>query len=154
MQFFSLQPFLSYRPFWDKCTEWPQMTLNNKGSKVSHIVSEWVKRVYSRFDNFSVSTNTLPGRGGYPIYIWQLILNFNLSYRPFWDKCTEWPQNDVAYEKVKDTPYTYDTPSDPNFTLFPSAASHYWLTGHFRLSAPTKHDLKNTYKVKGNPHTP
>ena len=26
------KPFSSYRPFWDKCTEWPKMTLNTKRS--------------------------------------------------------------------------------------------------------------------------
>ena len=32
------KPFLSYKPFWDKCTEWPEkMTLNTTRSKVLHI---------------------------------------------------------------------------------------------------------------------
>ncbi len=27
-----------------------------------------------------------------------------LRYKPFWEKCTEWPQNDLEHYKVKDTP--------------------------------------------------
>ena len=31
--------------------------------------------------------------------------NSTSSYKPFWEKCTEWPQNDLEYRKVKRTPY-------------------------------------------------
>ncbi len=39
--------------------------------------------------------------------------------RKFWDKCTEWPQNDLGHWKVKGTIYTYDNYRWlPNFILF------------------------------------
>ena len=40
------QPFPSYMPFWDKCTEWPQMTLNTKRSKVPYIVKPALKTTF------------------------------------------------------------------------------------------------------------
>ncbi len=36
---FYRQPFWSYRSFWEKCTEWPQIIFNITRSKVPHIYS-------------------------------------------------------------------------------------------------------------------
>ncbi len=41
-----------------------------------------------------------------------------LSYWPFWEKCTKWPQNDLKPYKVKCTPYMcYKYPRGQNFTV-------------------------------------
>ena len=69
------QPFWSYRPFWDKCSEWPQISLNTTRSKV---LESQISLHYA-----------LPAV---------------LCYRPFWDTCTGWPQNDIEHYKVKATP--------------------------------------------------
>ena len=68
------------------------------------------------------------------------------SYRPFWHKCTEWPQNDLEYYKVKGTPYIcYYCPWFPNFSPFRSMTSYIQVTGHFEKS------LSNDAKMTLNP---
>ncbi len=57
------------------------------------------------------------------------------SYRPFWDKCIKWSQNDLEYYKVKGTPFTYTTTYDfQNFTPPHSMACRFRVTGHFETS--------------------
>ncbi len=58
------QPFWSYRPFWGKCTKWPQMTFRITNSKVPH------RCFYCPCQFQPVSLYNEP----FPIY------------RPFWDK--------------------------------------------------------------------
>ena len=67
------QAFSNYRPFWDKCTEWPQMTLNTKRLKLPQYT----------YDNYPANPKFHSGLlYGQP----------SSSYRAFWDKCIEWPQ--------------------------------------------------------------
>ncbi len=66
----------------------PKMTLNTKRSKYP-IITYYVLLVF-------------------PSPKFQFVSFYNqpiLSYRPFWDKCTEWPINDPETYKVKGTPY-------------------------------------------------
>ncbi len=41
------------------------------------------------------------------------------SYRPFWDNCTEWLQNDIKHWKVKGTSYAYYNYLTPNPKFHP-----------------------------------
>ncbi len=81
---------------------------------------------------------TLKGRR-YPIYILQLppIPNLSLSlygylfssYRSFWDKCTEWPKNDLQRYPI----YMLQLPPGPKFhsvSLYGQPFSNYrhWMT--------------------------
>ncbi len=67
-----------------------------------------------------------------------------LSYRPFWDKCTEWPQNGFKFYKVKDTPYLcYSYPRVPNFTRFALTPTLVELQAILRkMHQMTPNDLK------------
>ena len=134
------QPFSSCRPFWDKCTEWPQMTLNIKSSRVTHrhatITPPPPSRISLRFAPWSSvfelqailrqllqmtpKWNWTLKCQRYPIYMLQLhqtpkfqsVLlcgqRFSRS-RPFWDKCTEWSQNDPNTKRSK-LPHIHFTP--------------------------------------------
>ena len=111
------QLFLSYRPFWDKCTEWPKMTLNTKRSKVPIYVLK-----------------LLPSLKFHPVFFF-LYGNAFSSYRPFWDKYTEWPKKwplNTKRSKVLHIHVTMwhctTTPGSqisPRFTLW-LAISKYW----------------------------
>ena len=70
-------PFSSYRPFWDKCTERPQMTLNTKRSKVPHICC-----ISNLSPNF------------HPISLYGQPFS---SYRPICDKYTKWSQHNLEH---------------------------------------------------------
>ncbi len=61
-----------------------------------------------------------------------------LSYRPFWDKCTqsENPPNDPKCYKVKYTPYVLLVLTRPKFHPFRSKTRCCWVTCHFEKSAP------------------
>ncbi len=53
------------------------------------------------------------------------------GYRPFWTKCSEWPQNDLAYYEVKGTPlpiYLLQVPPSPKFHSI-LLYTHFWVTG-------------------------
>ena len=73
-QFASLydEPFTSCRPFRDKWTEWPQMTLNTKRSNV-----------------LNVNATATPSPKFHSVSLYDEPFT---NYRPFEDKCTEWPQ--------------------------------------------------------------
>ena len=74
---FALQPVvLELQAISDKCSEWPQISLNTTRSKV----------LESQISLHYALRPTVP------------------SYLPFWDKCAGWPQNDVEHYKVKATP--------------------------------------------------
>ncbi len=77
------------------------------------------------------------------------------SYMPFWDKCTEWPQNDLEYWKVKGTRYAYHKrPRVPNCTMLRSTASHFRVTGRFETSASNDPKMTlNTDRSKSAPYT-
>ena len=58
------------------------------------------------------------------------------KYRPFWDMCTKWPQNDIEPYNVKGTPYILLILSpSPKFQTFHSTTSRFWVTDHFETSA-------------------
>ncbi len=80
--------FSSYRPFWEKCTEWPPNDLEY----YMLICTPYVLLV-SLIPKFnSVSLYNQPF----------------LRYRASSDKLTEWPQNDLESYKVKCTAYMYN----------------------------------------------
>ncbi len=123
------EPFLSYRPFWEKCTKWPQNDL--KLYKVKY--TPYMCYKYPRGVNFTVSLYDKSFSSYWPFWekctklpqsdlehyklkcsphvlIVSMIPKFHsvslynqpfLRYRAFWDKCTEWPQNDLEPYKVK-----------------------------------------------------
>ncbi len=70
------QPSSSYRPFWHKCTNWPQNDIDTKRSKLPHIHKRTTPE-----SNHSIS----------------LLGTVVFKCRPFWDKCTEWPQSDSKH---------------------------------------------------------
>ena len=138
---------MSYRPFWEKCTKWPQN--NRKPSKVKctpymcyeyplvqvHSVSLcnelffWVtghlEKSAPNDPNITLNTHT-SSKVPHMCYLCPWFPNFTLFcstashfwYRSFWDKCTQWPQNDLEPYKVKCTPYMYNyCPWVSNFTV-------------------------------------
>ena len=169
-------PFLSYRPFWDKCTEWPQMTLNLTRSNVPHICittipgSQISLRFTVRPALFEIQTivrqahRTTPNRPSTlqcqsTLYMYNLnvpgsqihsVLLYDepfLSYRPFWDKCTEWPQTDLEPYKFKGTPYMLLVSASPKFYSISLYETHFWVIGHFETSAPN--DPKWPWTLQG-----
>ncbi len=98
------ESFSSYRPFWEKCTKWPQHDLEHYKLKCS----PYVLIVSMSPKVHSVSLYDQPF----------------LKYRAFWDKRTEWPQNDLEPYKFNCTPYIYNyCPQVSNFTPFRSTPS-------------------------------
>ena len=77
--FYSRQ-FSSRRPFLDRCTEYPKMTLTAKGQKVPHV-------------QFTHPTPHLPA----PISLYSLYGQMFSSYRQFLDKYTEWSRNEFNH---------------------------------------------------------
>ncbi len=155
------QPFLRYRAFWDKCTEWPPNDLDLTSSNVPHIFitivpeSQISLRFALRPAFFNIQAIwrqvhrmipkwpwTLQGQR-YPINVLLVSMcpkfhSVSLydepfsSYGPFWDKCTEWPQNNLEPYKFKCTLYIYNyCPWVPDFTPFRSTTSRFRVTGHF-----------------------
>ncbi len=127
--------FLSYRPFWEKCTKWPQNDLEHCKLKrttyvcvTSVLDSQILIRFALRPAVFEIQASlgqvhqmtpkwhwTLQGQR-YPIYVLLLSTSSKVHsislygqpfwrYRQLWEKCTEWPQNDLERYKVKGTPY-------------------------------------------------
>ena len=110
------QPFLIYRPFWDKCTEWPQNDL--KPYKVKDInipIYLLLVSASPKFHPFSSNTRCC----------W-VASHFEKKapndLTPYKDKCT--PKMCYQYSRV------------PNINPFRCTASHFWVTGHFEKSAP------------------
>ena len=69
-----------------------------------------------------------------------------LSYRPFWDKCTEWHQNDEPHE-AKGTQYITDKPEaqiSVHCTFWPAFLSHKTFWEVHRI---TENALE-AYKIK------
>ena len=111
------QPFLRSRPFWDKCTKSPQMTLNPTRSNIPHIC-----------------VTSIPNS---PIQSVSFYDQLFLSYTPFWEKCTKWPRNDLEHYQVKCIQYMCCWyPWVLNFSPFCSTASRFWVTSHFETSVP------------------
>ncbi len=76
----------SYRPFWEKCTEWHTNDLKHYSIyKVKGV--PYVLLISTRVPNFS------PFRSTISLFVCVVFL----SYRPFRDKCTEWSQNDLEH---------------------------------------------------------
>ncbi len=72
--------FSGYRPFWEKCTKWPQIDLEHYKLKCSPYVL--IVPMIPKFHSVSLYKAVF------------------IRYRAFWDKCTEWPQNDLEPYKV------------------------------------------------------
>ncbi len=77
------QPFLRYRPFWDKCTDDPKITLNHTRSNVSHKTS---------VPEFQVSLSFAPWSA-----VFELLVILRQVHRMI--------PNEIEHYKVKDTPY-------------------------------------------------
>ena len=51
-----------------------------------------------------------------------------------WDKCTEWPHNDLEHHKVEGTPHMFQHHTRaPNFRLFCSTTSSFQDIAHFLI---------------------
>ncbi len=118
----------SYKPFWKKCTKWPQNDIEHYKLKWSPYVL--IVSIIPKFHSVSLYDQPF------------------LRYRAFWDKCTEWPQNDLEPYKFKCTPYIYNyCPRVLNFTPFRSTTTIFQHTGHFETSAP--YDPKWPWTLQG-----
>ncbi len=170
------EPFSSYRPFWEKCTKWPQNYLEPYKVKLRYI---YVLQISTRpkFHCFALRRAVFELQAILrkvhwmtPKWPWTLqghryqinVLLVSMSpkfhsvslydqpfsrYRPFWNKCTEWPQNDLNPYKFKCTQYIYNYCTwVPIFTPFRSMTSPFRDTGHFETSA--LNDPKLTLKPK------
>ena len=80
-----------------------------------------------------------------------------LSYRPFWDKCTEWPPNYLEHYKVKVTPHICVT-SMPKcqisvcFALKPAIFKimAHFISGQFTIDNNVKWQKKNQKNAKNS----
>ncbi len=77
--------FSRYRPFWDKCTKWPQWSWTPQGQMYPIYVL-----LVSMSPQISLS-----------FILWPAIFEIQAILR----QCTKWPQNQSEYYKVKDTMY-------------------------------------------------
>ena len=142
----TLRPAISmYRQFWDKCTRWPQMTLDTKRSKMPHTCPTSTFSIFfcSTVIRFWVTCHfetsgrndpkmTLNIKGPKVPHIYLLVLYYykfpSVSfygqpftiYRPFWEKCTEIPQI-TSNTKRWGVPFIYviSTPESQISPLFP-----------------------------------
>ncbi len=157
------QPLSCYRPFWIKCTKWPQNNLEHQEVKGTPYTSYKYSRV-PEFGSFCSTASQFQVTGHfetsapndlkwpwtirdqrYPIYILQLPLSpkFHSNmlygqplshYRPFWDKSTKWPHNDLRGQA------NTKRPKLPNIQMymlyenlspkFRSMVSHLWDIGN------------------------
>ncbi len=107
----------SYRPFFDKCTQWPQMTLNTTRSKVPH-----------------TCVTSLPGT--------QLSVHFPLRQAFFELQATlrqvhQMTPKDPGHYKVKGTPYMwYHCPWIIKFQSVSLYDQPFWVTGQFETISP------------------
>ena len=75
-----------------------------------------------------------------------------LSYRPFWEKCTEWPQNNLEHYKLKCTPYVLLVSMIPKFHTVLLYGHPFWDIGHFETRAPndpklTLNPIRSNYPI-------
>ncbi len=125
------QPFWSYRPFWEKCTEWPQYDINSQ-------ISLNTTRSITAESQISLRFTLRPTLFNLQAILRQvhwmtlMILNTTRSKVPI---------------------YIYHSfPRDPNLTPFRSTASCFRVTGHFETSVPNYPKMIwNPKTVKGNP---
>ncbi len=108
------QPCSRYRQFWDKCNEWPQNDIEPDKVKARSYMS--LATILRQGPQMTLKLHwTLQGHV-WPIYVFlvsaspifhsvSLYGEHVLKYRPFWDKCTEWPQNGPKHYKVIGTPH-------------------------------------------------
>ncbi len=125
------QQVSSFRPFWDKCTDWPQKDLGGCEVIVPHICS--ARNPSTKFESVTIwpamlvftvrfelsAPNTLKWPLAQKSHVphicatstpkFKVSILFSLrptlsSYRPFWNMCTDWSQKDLEYNKVKVTP--------------------------------------------------
>ncbi len=104
------QPFSGYRPFWDKCTEWPQINLEPYKVKLPsnpYNYSPWVS-------NFT---------------LWPAVFG---RWRPFWDKVHRMTTKLSHPWTLQGQSYTtyvlLKCPWVPNFGLFRSVTSGFHIT--------------------------
>ena len=134
------EPFLSYRPFWEKCIEWPQNDLEHYELKCTQyvLVLSLIPKFHSVllygqpflryrvfWDKCTEWTQMIlnPTRSNAPHICISTIPGSQISlydqpflrYKPVWDTCTEWLQIDLEPYKVK-TPYTCIT-SVPDYQI-------------------------------------
>ncbi len=143
--------FLSYRQFWDKCTEWsPKWPWTLKGQRYSHthVTTTPESQILVRFTLWpAVFVLQVRAERLYCIYMLQLPstpkFQFVLPYgQPFyihmlfWDKCTKWPPNDLKALRAQRYPiHVSQLSTTLNFTPFGSTLSHFRVSGHFETSA-------------------
>ncbi len=120
------QPFSKYKPFWDKCPEWPQIDFESCKVKFPYIcitsipdsqtslsftlwpavfeIQVILRQVHQMTPKWLWTVQ------GHMCHIYMLLVSTSpkfhsvslydepfSKYRPFWDKCTEWPQNDLEH---------------------------------------------------------
>ncbi len=117
------QPFSRYRPFWDNCTEWPQIDLAQYKVKLPYICITSV-----RDSQISLRFALRPA-----LFETQAIL------RQVHQMTSNWPwtlQRQITLYLYNNCPWV------SNFTLFHSTTSRFGVTGQFETHAPN--DLKMT----------
>ncbi len=120
------EPFSCYRPFWEKCTQWPQNDLEPYKVKLSYICITSVPD-----SQMSLHFTLRPA-----IFEIQAILRQVHRMIPNWP----WTQQRQI------TLYLYNNcPRVSNFTPFGSTTSRFGVTGHFETRAPN--DLKMTLNI-------
>ncbi len=86
------KPFLSYKPFSDKYTEWPQNDPEHYKVKCTL--------------NMCYYSKPTPPRHRVPNFTHVLLYdNMFLSYPSFWETCNKWPSNNPKPYKIKCTSY-------------------------------------------------
>ncbi len=103
---------LNYAPFSEKCTKWNWYV---QGQKYQYAWYIWY--IDLRGSNLQPFHSTMSS-------FWVTI--------QLWEKCTEWPRNDLDMFKIKST-YMHTIPHTwgPNFHQFPFTMSRFWAMAQF-----------------------
>ena len=107
-------PFLRYRPFWDKHTEWHENGIEFYKVKRTHI---WV-------------TNIHKSQISLPFALWPAVFEI----RPFWD-CTKWPQITLNITRSKLLRICVTSiPESPKFSPLCSMTIRFQDIAHFIIN--------------------
>ncbi len=122
----------SYRPIWDKCTEWPQMTFNTKRG---------VRGITYTCYNYPCVPYFTPFRSTTAVFKLQAIFRQVHWMTRKWTETLEIHRYPIYMWQIQ-----WNTPRVPNFTPFHSTANHFRVTGHSQTSEPN--DRKMTLNIK------
>ncbi len=158
------ESFPKYRPFWDKCTEWPQNDLDMLKVKNINMHAAYIPEAQTfvsfalPWAIFELQSNFGKNSPNDPKMTWHIQCqntNMHTTYTPrgltFHPFCSTMSRFQVRPKFEKNGPNDhhacYIHPWGPNFLPFHSMMSIFWVTPFFRKSVPN--DPKWPWHVQG-----